>query len=180
VTDRFSGVASKVGGMADKVGISGGSKKVRVEKKITVQKPAEEVYHFWRNLENLPRFMSHLEEVRTINENKSHWKAKGPMGSHVEWDAVITNERPNERISWKSLGGADVPNSGTVVFQQDPDGISTEVRVSLEYQPPGGQAGAMLAKLFGEEPQKQLEDDLNKFKEVIESGATAGGGAGRM
>ena len=144
---------------------------IRVERSVVVGRPISEVYQFWRNFENLPRFMDHLESVTVIDENRSHWVAKAPMGTRVEWDATIHNELENELIAWRSLPGADVNNAGSVHFTPAGDG-RTEVRVVLSYDPPAGKLGAAVAKLFGEEPSRQVEDDLRRFKQVMEAVVT--------
>lgn len=143
---------------------------VRVEESVTIRKPVAEVYRFWRNLENLPRFMSHLATVKTLGGGRSHWTAKGPAGTKIDWDAMTTDERTNERISWRSLEGSQVPNHGKVEFRETQGGQATEVRVELEYHPPGGAVGAAVAKLFGEEPSQQIRDDLQQLKQKLESG----------
>jgi len=145
------------------------SGKVHVKKSLTINKSPAELYAFWRNFENLPRFMTHLESVKTTDGNKSHWVAKAPMGTTVEWDAEITSEQENERIGWKSLEGADIPNSGVVEFKPTTN-RGTEVKVTLTYEAPGGALGAMFAKLFGEEPSQQVYGDLYRFKSLMESG----------
>ncbi len=146
------------------------AKALQVEQAITVNKPVEEVYLFWHNFENLPRFMEHLKEVDVIDGRRSHWVAKGPLDANVEWDAEITDDRPNQTISWRSLPGSQVSNSGTVDFRPAPDGRGTEVHVLMEYNPPGGSAGAVFAKVFGEEPSTQVREDLRHFKQVMETG----------
>ena len=140
---------------------------IKVEESITLNRPAEEVYRFWRNFENLPRFMDHLESVTVIDETRSHWVAKGPAGTRIEWDAVIHNEIENELIAWRSLPGSDVNHAGSVHFTPLGDG-RTEVRVVLSYEPPAGKLGAAMAKLLGEEPSQQVKDDLRRFKQVME------------
>ena len=137
---------------------------------ITINKPTEEVYDFWRNFENLPRFMRHLESVKVLDNGRSRWKAKAPAGASVEWEAELTEDRPGELISWRSLPDADVRNAGTVRFSPAPGGRGTEVRVDLEYAPPAGKVGAMVAMLFREEPGQQVHDDLRSFKQVMELG----------
>ncbi len=137
---------------------------------ITINRSPEEVYQFWRNFENLPRFMSHLESVHVIDERRSHWVAKGPAGMRVEWDAEITEDRPNQSISWRSLEDADVENYGTVRFEPAPGKRGTVVRVELEYNPPAGALGAGIAKLFGEAPEQQVKGDLYRLKQVLEIG----------
>jgi uncharacterized membrane protein len=142
---------------------------IEVRRAITVDRPREEVYRFWRNFENLPRFMEHLESVRVLDERRSHWKARAPAGTTVEWDAEITEDRPNELIAWRALDKADVPNTGSVEFVPAPKG-GTEVRVHLHYEVPGGRFAATIAKLFGEEPAIQVVSDLRRFKQVMELG----------
>lgn len=136
----------------------------------TIRKPASEVYAFWRDLENLPTFMAHLDQVRTTGDRTSHWTADAPFGKDVKWDAEITDEEPGEKIAWRSTGNADVPNAGTVRFVAAPDGVSTEVHVVLVYDIPGGAVGKAVAKYFGEEPHQQLDDDLRRLKQVLETG----------
>ena len=137
---------------------------------ITVNRSVEDVYDFWRNVENLPRFMRHLESVQVLDNGRSRWKAKAPMGASVEWEAEMTEDRPGELISWRSLPGSDVRNAGTVRFTSAPGGRGTEVRVDLEYAPPAGKVGSMVAMLFREEPGQQVKDDLRHFKQVMEIG----------
>ena len=140
-----------------------------VRKCITVGRPPNEVYAFWRDFENLPRFMYHLERVENTGVNRSHWVAKGPAGRKVEWDAEVVEDRPNERIAWRSVGADDdVRNSGSVSFLPIPGQSGTEVQVELEYDPPGGMFGATIAMLFGEEPGLQIVDDLRRFKHMLE------------
>jgi uncharacterized membrane protein len=146
---------------------------IEVTKAVTVQRTAEDVYRFWRDLENLPGFMEHLESVEVSDGNRSHWVAKGPAGRSIEWDAEIVEERPGERLSWRSLPGTRVQNEGSVDFKTAPGGRGTEVAVHLRYSPPGGTLGAAVAKLLGEEPATQLVDDLRRFKQVIETGEIA-------
>ena len=136
----------------------------------TIRKPAAEVYAFWRDLENLPTFMAHLEQVRATGDRTSHWVAAAPFGRDVAWDAEVIEETPGEKIAWRSAGDADVPNAGTVRFVPAPDGASTEVYVSLVYEIPGGAVGKAVAKYFGEEPHQQLDDDLRRLKQVLETG----------
>jgi uncharacterized membrane protein len=144
--------------------------KVNVKRAVTIRKSREELYTFWRNFENLPRFMYHLEEVRVLGSGRSHWKAKAPTGTTVEWDAEVVEDRPNERIAWRSLPNADVPNWGSVEFRRAPGDRGTEVHVEIHYDPPGGKLGALIAKLFGEEPGEQVADDLRRLKQVMEVG----------
>jgi uncharacterized membrane protein len=136
----------------------------------TVRKPVSEVFGFWRDLANLPTFMAHLEEVRVTGEVTSHWVDSAPFGKDVEWDAEIIEETPAEKIVWRSTGKVDVPNAGTVRFVPAPDGVSTEVHVVLVYEVPGGAVGKAVARYFGEEPHQQLDDDLRRLKQVLETG----------
>ena len=146
---------------------------IRVEKTVTINKPAAELYNFWHNFENLPQFMKHLQSVRVLDLRKSHWVTKAPMGQTVEWDADIIDDRPNELIAWASVEGADVDNSGFVRFKPAPADRGTEVKVVLEYNIPGGAVAAALAKLFGEEPEQQIGDELSRFKQLMEAGEIA-------
>ncbi|HEY0377866.1 MAG TPA: SRPBCC family protein [Pyrinomonadaceae bacterium] len=143
---------------------------IKVEKSVTVNRAPEEVYRFWRNFENLPRFMNHLESVSDLGNDRSHWVAKAPAGKTVEWDAEVYNEKENELIAWRSLEGADVDNAGSVRFEAAPEGRGTVVRVTLKYDPPAGKLGSLIAKLWGEEPSQQIEEDLRRFKQVMETG----------
>lgn len=142
---------------------------VKVEKSVTIDRPAHELYAFWRDFENLPRFMEHLESVTVIDPRRSHWTAKAPAGQRVEWDAEIHNEIPDELIAWRSLPGSEIANAGSVHFESLGDG-GTEVRVVLSYEPPAGRVGDAVARLFGEAPSQQVEDDLRRFKQVMEAG----------
>lgn len=145
------------------------SRGVHVTKTITVNRTPDEVFRFWRNFENFPRFMAHLESV-TVDGPRSHWRAKAPAGMTASWDAEIISEREGELIAWRSLEGADIPNSGTVRFKAAPGDRGTEIHVELHYDPPGKRLGALVAKLFGEEPSQQIDGDLRRFKQVMETG----------
>ena len=145
---------------------------VHVEKAIAIDKSPEELFTFWREFENLPRFMTHLESVTCTGLNRSHWVAQGPGGKSVEWDAEIYNEKPNELMAWRSLEGADVVNAGSVRFT--PLGArGTEVKVVLNYNVPGGKVSALLAKLFGREPGQMIAADLRRLKQIMETGEAA-------
>jgi uncharacterized membrane protein len=155
---------------------------VHVEKTITIEKSPAELYQFWRDFENLPRFMDNLESVTTMDDGRSRWVARAPLGSHVEWDAEVTADEPNQRIAWSSVAEAGVQNAGEVRFVPAPGNRGTEVHVRLDYKPPGGKAGAMVAKLFGDEPGQQVGDDLRRLKQMLEAGevaTTAGQPSGR-
>jgi uncharacterized membrane protein len=142
----------------------------RVQKAITINRPPEEVYRFWRILENLPRFMAHLQSVRELDDRRSYWKAHAPLGLTAEWTAEIVEERPNQLISWRSVEDSQVPNSGTVRFVRAPGDRGTEVHLDIRYDPPAGSVGATIAKLFGEEPSQQVDGDLRRLKQVLETG----------
>jgi uncharacterized membrane protein len=136
---------------------------------ITVRAPRDDVYAFWRDLENFPAFMAHIESVQVTGDRRSHWKAKGPIGT-AEWDAELVEDNPGRLVAWRSLPHSEVPNYGTVRFQDAPGDRGTEVHVDIHYEPPAGKLGVTLAKLFGEEPQQQANDDLRRFKQIKECG----------
>lgn len=137
---------------------------------VTVNKGPDEVYAFWRDFTQLPHFMHHLQSVTANNDGSWHWVANAPVKRSVAWDADVTVDEPGQRISWKSRPGADVDNSGTVHFAAAPGDRGTEVRVSLQYGMPAGKVGAIVARLLGEQPQQQVDDDLRRFKQVLETG----------
>jgi uncharacterized membrane protein len=137
---------------------------------ITIKAGPDEVYAVWRDLERLPMFMYHLESVQTTGDGRSQWVAKGPGGRTVQWDAELTEDVPGEVIAWRSIGQAQVQNSGTVRFRPAPRNQGTEVHVELEYGLPGGSLGVIVAKVFGEEPGQQIRDDLRRLKQIIETG----------
>jgi len=138
---------------------------------VTINSTPEKLYTFWRNFENLPRFMNHLKSVKVIDDTRSHWVAKGPARAKAEWDAEIINEIPNELIGWRSVDGSRVDNAGSVHFKKRGTGRrGTEVKVVLRYDPPAGGIGAAIAKLFGEDPAHQVQEDLRRLKELIEIG----------
>ena len=147
-----------------------GLREIRVRRAITVKRPREEVYSFWRDFRNLPRFMDHVEQVQVTDDRRSHWKAKAPAGMSIEWDAETVEDRPNELIAWRSVPGSQVDNAGTVRFVPAAGNRGTEVHVDLRYSPPGGAIGAAIAWLFGESPDQQVYDDLRAFKQIIECG----------
>ncbi len=146
-------------------------KAVKVDRTVTIARPRHDLYAFWRDFANLPQFMEHLESVRVDSPTRSHWKAKAPAGSSVEWEAEIVNDVPDEIIAWKSVGDADVANAGAVNFSDAPGDRGTIVKVTLDYEPPGGKVGALVARLFGEDPDRQVREDLRKFKQLMETGA---------
>ena len=142
---------------------------IRVEEVTTINRPIEDVYRFWRNFENLPRFMRHLDCVEVIDERRSLWRAVAPAGRTVEWQAEIVQDVADDWIAWRSISG-DVPNSGSVLFRRAPGARGTEVRVQLQYSPPGGRVGRGIAWMFGESPEQQIHEDLHRFKQLLETG----------
>jgi len=146
----------------------GGSRGIHVEHSVLIGRPAAELYRFWRNFENLPKFMQHLTSVSTREEGISHWIARGPRGMQVEWDARIINEVDNKVIAWQSLKGSMVATAGSVNFEDTERG--TIVRVHMQYNPPGGRLGAAVAYVFGEDPSMQVQEDLRRFKRLMETG----------
>ena len=143
---------------------------VRAANSVTIMKSPEELYSYWRRLENLPKIMSHLETVEETDATHSHWVAKAPLGTKVEWEAEITEDIPNEKIAWRSLPDSQVPNEGYVEFINAGEGRGTVVHVSLTYHPPGGALGAGIAKLFGKEPNQEIAKDMRKFQQTMEVG----------
>ena len=146
----------------------GGSAGVIVEESVTINRPVADLYRFWRNLENLPRFMSHLESVERITDTLSRWRAKGPAGTTVEWNAEIINEVPDQVIGWRSIEGSDVVSAGSVNFEAQ-DAGRTRVRVRLQYSPPGGKVGDAVARLMGSDAATQIRYDLHRFKDLLET-----------
>lgn len=148
----------------------GGDAGTIVEESVTINRSIEELYRFWRNLENLPQFMRHLESVERVTDTLSRWRAKGPAGTTIEWNAEIINEVPNKVIGWRSIEGSDVVSAGSVNFEDAGPGRGTHVRVRLQYSPPGGKVGAALARLAGRDAATEIREDLQRFKQIIETG----------
>jgi uncharacterized membrane protein len=143
---------------------------VHVETSIAIDRSPEELFRFWRNFSNLPLFMKNLESVTELDQTRSHWVAKGPAGTRVEWDAEIYNEEENKLIAWRSLEDADVVNAGSVRFESGPQGHGTFLRVTINYNPPAGSVSASLAQLIGAEPSQLIKEDLRRLKQVMEAG----------
>jgi uncharacterized membrane protein len=146
---------------------------VRVERSIAIDRPPQEIYKFWRKLENLPAFMSDLVSVQSTDGRRSHWVAKAPLGATVEWDAEIINDRESNLIAWRSLPNSDVDTAGSVHFHPSADGKRTIVDVSLKYNPLGGKLGVAVAHLFGQDADAILDRDLAQLKRVMESQPSA-------
>src|SRR5690606_38085120 len=150
---------------------------VNVEHAVTINHRVEDVYRFCRSLENLPFFMRHLESVKVLDARHSRWQTRGPAGTRGEWTAQIIEETPNRSLAWRSLEGSDVAQTGTVRFRPVRDGQATEVRVRLTYNPPAGRAGDMLARVLGSNARRDIADDLQRFKELMEVGEVQPTGA---
>jgi uncharacterized membrane protein len=146
---------------------------IKVEKTVTINKPAEELYRYWHDFTNLPRFMKHIKSVTVYDDKRSHWVASAPLDTTVEWDAQIIKDEPNQLIAWTSVEGADIDNSGFVRFQPATGDRGTEVKVVMEYNPIAGEIGTAIAKLLGEEPEQRIGDELHRFKQLMETGEIA-------
>lgn len=148
-----------------------GPRGVNVVESVTIERSLEELYRFWRNLENLPTFMRHLASVERLTDTLSRWRVKGPAGTTLEWDAEIYNDVPNKLVAWRSLEGSDVVSVGSVNFDRAAE--RTRVTVSLQYNPPLGRVGAAVARWFGADAATEIRDDLRRFKTMVESGTPA-------
>ena len=140
----------------------------KIEKAVTIQAPVHEIYRFWRDFRNLPRVLRHVQSVEDRGDRITHWKVKGPFGAEFEWEAEIINERENELIAWRTFEGASVDHAGSVHFTPLPGG-RTEVRVVLKYNPPAGAVGTAIAKLFGQDPEKEIEEDMLRLDAIFDS-----------
>jgi uncharacterized membrane protein len=154
-------------------GVGAGCTSLTFHKDITVNAPVNEVFAFWQAMHNFPRFMRHVEEVRVTKEGRSSWKVRGPAGIVFEWDAVITRIEPGKVLAWKSVEGAMVENAGVIHFE-DVGGGRTRLDIRLSYNPPAGAIGHAFAKLLGADPKKQMDDDLLRFKSLMELGKATG------
>jgi uncharacterized membrane protein len=147
-----------------------GNRGIKIEREITVAAAPDSLYHIWRDLQNLPRLMSHLDRVDRLDDRRSRWTLRTPAGvPAIQWDAEIINDRPGQLIAWQSTGGS-VDHAGSVQFERTMDGQSTLVRVELQYDPPGGEVGHTVATLFGQDAGSQIETDLREFKRAVEAG----------
>jgi uncharacterized membrane protein len=143
---------------------------VLVGRTVTIDRPREELYAFWRDFKNLPKFMHNVQSVTVQDGRHSHWVIEAPAGKTVEWDSAITEDESGRLIAWESLEDAGVRNSGRVEFLDSPDSRGTVVRVTLVYDPPGGTVGKLIAKVFQKEPKVQARQDLRRFKQLMETG----------
>jgi uncharacterized membrane protein len=146
-----------------------GSRHQSLRAAVTVRRSVEDAYRCWRDLENLPTFMYHLKSVTAESDGRSHWVVNAPIGRSVSWDAQITDDQPNARIAWQSLPGS-ADHSGSVEFRPAPGGEDTEVRVAISYRLPGGMLAKAAATLFGESPEQQVNADLRRLKQLLETG----------
>ncbi len=151
-------------------GREAGRRGVRVRRSITIDRSPEDLYYFWRDLHNLPRFMKHFESVQVTGDRTMHVKAKVPAGRTVEWDSEITEDIAGERIAWRSIEGSGPRNSGSVRFERAPGGRGTIVRLEVEFSPPGGALAVKLAELFGVEPDERIDSALRALKQIMETG----------
>jgi len=147
-----------------------GNRGIDVRESVRLEKPIDEVYRFWRNLENLPQFMNYLDAVIDLGNGRSRWIAKGPAGTYVKWDAEVINEVENQVIGWQSLPGGDITTAGSVNFDTVRNGRSTQLSVHFQYAPPAGRAGSIIAKAFGREPSQTVREDLRRLKQLLEAG----------
>lgn len=166
---RWLGIDRAQEPYASTLGTVHSGKGIRIDRTVLVERPIRELYAFCRNVENLPRVLTHLESVIDVGEGRSHWIARGPAGFRMEWDAELLNEEEPVRIAWRSLPGVGVNHAGSLHFESEP-GRGTAVRLNLSYEPLGGRIGTTLAKLLGTQPAKQIADDLQRFKLMMESG----------
>lgn len=160
-------------GQAETAGLLTGERSRRFVHTVTVNRPRDELYGFWRRLSNLPQVMEHLERVEEIDGRRSRWRARGPGGTTFAWEAEITDDRPGERLAWRSLPGGDVENEGSVTFRDGTGGRGTVVTAEIRYVPPAGRLGTTIATLFGREPGQEVQEDLRRFKQMMEAGEIA-------
>lgn len=177
IVTRLTGLALGLRGLTNLplrrlIGVGAGRRAISLQKNITVMAPIDEVFAFWNALENFPRFMSHVEEVRKRSEDRYHWKVRGPVDTPIAWDAMVTQRIPNELLAWKSVEGALVENAGIIRFEAVPTGTRLDIRLS--YNPPAGAIGHAFARLLGAHPKKQMDEDLLRFKSLLEKGKATG------
>ena len=170
VTGRWPSLVGDLIAPTDTKAALGGERGVRVRESVRVEVPLADAFRFWRRLDQLPQFMSHLESVAETSDGRSHWVAKGLAGFRVEWDAEIINEIENQTLGWRSLPDSDVVTAGSVNFEPVRGGRSTQISVNLQYSPPAGKAGALIAWMFGREPSQTIREDLRHFNHLLEAG----------
>jgi uncharacterized membrane protein len=159
-----------MGNNGDSAAALSGERGVHVRESVRVEKPLQEVYRFWRRLENLPQFMTYLQSVTDRGDGRSHWVARGPADVRVEWDAEIVNEVENSVIGWRSLPGSSVITAGSVNFDAVRGGSGTQLTVHLQYSAPGGPLASWVAWMFGREPSQTIREDLRRLKQILEAG----------
>jgi uncharacterized membrane protein len=171
---------SLIGPSEDTRAALSGSRGINLRESVRLECPVDDVYRFWSRLENLPTFMGNLAAVTDLGGGRSHWVAKGPAGLRVEWDAEIINQIQNKVLAWKSLPGGDVASAGSVTFEPARDDRGTQLTVTLQYEPPAGKFGKLIASAFGREPAQTIREDLRRLKQLLEAGeiAKAAGAAG--
>jgi uncharacterized membrane protein len=150
-----------------------------VGRSVTINRPRNELFAFWRDFTNLARFMENVERVDVLDGRRSHWVVKAPAGKTVEWTATITDEQEGAFIAWASDPGADVPNSGRIEFRDAQGDRGTIVTATILYDPPAGIIGKVIAKMFQREPAIQARRDLRRFKQLMETGEIATGARNR-
>src|SRR5437868_3269307 len=165
--DLYERLGIDAGGARRNVGNLG----VKVDESIVVDAPPQRVYDVWRKLDNLPRLLSHVERVEILDGARSRWTVKGPAGARISWDAELINDKPGEVIAWRTTSSTLVDHAGSVTFE--PVGHGTRVRVSLQYDPPGGRFGHAVASLVSADPGFQVAQDLAEFKRALEEGRLA-------
>ena len=138
-----------------------------------VERPARELYDYWRNVENAPRFMQGVEAVTKTGSNRSHWTSGGPFGTSFEWDSEVFQDDPGRMFAWKTLPGADVAHAGAIRFEPNTGGRGTLVTVEINYEPPAGALGLTVAKLIGQDPDSMTKENLRRFKQLMEAGEIA-------
>ncbi len=143
---------------------------IELSQSVFVNSPASCVYQFWRNLNNIPSIMCHVESVTVLDDKLSHWVVKGPLGMKTEWNSELTRDIPGRLLGWKSVGKSAVKSAGRVEFAPSADGTGAEVRVTLKYALPGGRLGFVFSKMLGDDPERQVLDCLRKFKDLMERG----------
>ena len=154
----------------------------QVKKSLDVNRSPETCYRFWRDIENFPRFMPHVEQVESLDGTHSRWRVRGPLRQTVQWEAELTSDIPGQQLGWRAMSGAELAHTGLVRFSPAPGQRGTRIEVEFSFHPPLGKAGVMLARMTGEEPSQQISEDLRRFKQLIETGeipTTIGQPAGR-
>jgi uncharacterized membrane protein len=160
-------------GGVNEAGLEARSGDQLIGRSVTINRPRLELYEFWRDLRNLPRFMENIRSIAVTDGNRSHWIVRAPGGRAVEWDSILTEDQPGSRLAWESVEGASIRNSGRIEFKDSTNGRGTIVTATIVYDPPGGNLGRLVAKLFEKEPHIQVRRDLRRFKQLMEAGEVA-------